>query len=242
MATPLDDALRQTRRSRALASSLAFGGLELELVEPGSTDFAGFGPSFWKVDETDLTQIRDHWARLDPRARQMANTGILLAAGSVSVGAMIYGERFPDFDIKFLGIGMHRFWLFHSAIAAWAAQDFLKAVTLSEEGGTSHPAVTKLCAAAIAGGAVGIGIHLVRDGAFGLIEGEKSVVFGIPGLPTRNTLIKGTYVDDDLWLLGNALWAFKIAHDVVVLAYANEFEVARDWVETMFGKAGGDGR
>jgi len=223
------------RRRRAVGQRLAWAGVDFDVLN--SPDF-GEGvesDAAFRLMSEDAGRISEWWRGLNLEARIAVDAGVMVAAGTVAVSASIYGEKFPDFDIKYLGIGMHRFWLLHSAVAAWVCKDFLEAVKLLDAGDTNHPVVTKLCAAAVAGGAVGIGIHLVRDGLFGWIEGEKSVTFGLPGIWTRSTLVRGTYLDDDLWLLGNSAWAFKIAKDVVVLAYADDIDHAREWVARTFG-------
>jgi hypothetical protein len=82
----------------------------------------------------------------------------------------------------------------------------------------------------VAAGAFGLGIHLLADGSFGVFDGEKAVVWGIPGIGKIETLVEGTMMDDNLYLLGNSLWAFKIAKDIIVVTYAKELELAKKFV------------
>lgn len=194
----------------------------------------GVAPGPFRIDQNTVLLARRAWDSAPTELRTIANAGVLLGAGAVSIGGLLVGDALPDEDISLLGIGMHRFWLLHSALAAWAARDLLEGLRLLDEGSRAHPRVAKLCAAAAMGGAVGIGIHLSADGMFGLFGGEKSVVFGVPGIYVRHTLIPGTYLDDDLWLLGNSAWAFKIAHDIAVVAFAEEEDSARRWASATF--------
>lgn len=90
--------------------------------------------------------------------------------------------KFPDLDIPLLGIGNHRYFLFHSAILpalAWSALRKRGWVLLALAGGF----------------ALGVGAHLVTD-----VFQTKSVVFPIVG-----TLVRNSSVDDRLWEGGNAV-------------------------------------
>ncbi|OPZ61563.1 MAG: hypothetical protein BWY85_02372 [Firmicutes bacterium ADurb.Bin506] len=86
----------------------------------------------------------------------------------------------------------------------------------------------KLTGAALGAYAMGVGVHLAMD-----VFQPKSVVF-----PFFGSLVDGTLVDDNIWLLGNSLWAFKIARDVFVISFAPELEAAREYVKTTFGDWG----
>ena len=228
---------RQQRRDE-VASALCRGGVEaidVAAVEQLSTwivtdpEIATF---HW--DDTARATAARAWESLPENGKLCLQGGVLLAAGALALEGVAIGDAIPDKDITLLGIGYHRFWALHSAAAAWVARDFVQRVDLATAGETANPLVIKLAASAAAGGAVGIGIHLLKDGAFGKLDGQKSVVFGVPGLFRRNTLVKGTYLDDDAWLLGNSLWAFKIASDLLVLAYGDDFAVARAWARSTY--------
>jgi hypothetical protein len=107
----------------------------------------------------------------------------LLAA--VVAGAVLC-YRFPDLDIPLLGIGNHRYFLFHSAIVPIAAWVALR---------PARRARGRLIAAGLAASfALGVGVHLFTD-----VFQSKSVVF-----PFIGTLVRGTSLDDRLWEGANA--------------------------------------
>jgi membrane-bound metal-dependent hydrolase YbcI (DUF457 family) len=105
---------------------------------------------------------------------------LILAASALAL------FKVPDLDIPLLGIGNHRYFLFHSAILPVVAWFALRR--------------WKLIGVAIAAGfALGVGVHLLTD-----VVQTKAVVF-----PWAKTLVAGTSVDDRLWEGGNAVvcWA-----------------------------------
>jgi len=109
----------------------------------------------------------------------------LIAAGSLAAAVLFFG--FPDLDIRLLGIGAHRNFLFHSA--ALTAVLFLLARSRREKAG-------RLPAGIIAAGCgLGIAAHLAVD-----VFQSKSVVF-----PFVGTLVRGSSVDDRLWLGVNSV-------------------------------------
>ena len=122
--------------------------------------------------------------------------GLLSFAVIVVLGAVVL-FRFPDLDIALLGIGNHRYFLFHSAIlpiVVW--------LVVRRRG--------PLALAVAAAFALGVGAHLVTD-----VFQYKNVVF-----PWAGTLVRGMSVDDRLWEGGNAVacgvlcwrsWALKRA-------------------------------
>ena len=62
-----------------------------------------------------------------------------------------------------------------------------------------------------------------------------SPVDGGPTLPTIAdtlvyTLADGTMVDDNIWLVGNSLWALRISREVFAFSLADELEAAWRWV------------
>ena len=74
--------------------------------------------------------------------------------------------------------------------------------------------------------AAGVGIHLLVD-----VFQPKSIVF-----PFFGSLVEGTLVDDNIWLLGNSLWAFRISHEVFSLVLADEMTLAKDFASQRFGR------
>ncbi len=168
------------------------------------------------------------WGQVPLSWRMVLQAGVLVPVGLVSLG---YGLAWPDLDIRVLGIGWHRYFLFHSAAGAWLLREFAESYTAWVQRDPTAPRLQKVVAAVASAGAVGIALHLLKDA---LLDGNKSVVFGIPGLRV-NTLVPGTYLDDDLWLVANGLWALKIARDVVALAFGEEERAVRAYLAEHFG-------
>lgn len=108
----------------------------------------------------------------------------LILAGSLAAAALFFG--FPDLDIRLLGIGAHRNFLFHSALLAVVL--YLLAGARREKAGRVLVNVIS------AGCGLGIAAHLGVD-----VFQSKSVVF-----PFVGTLVRGSSVDDRLWLGVNA--------------------------------------
>ena len=69
-------------------------------------------------------KVRKETRNWEDITRDYANAAVL-----VPVGAWSFSEAlsFPDFDISMLGIGNHRFFLFHSAASAWALKTLYEA-------------------------------------------------------------------------------------------------------------------
>ena len=159
-------------------------------------------------------------------------TGKLAVLTPVGLFGLSEGFALPDWDISTLGIGYHRFFLFHSAIGLAVLQHFHKhwQNRLSEQQpGWGGRMKQKVAGTLLGTGAIGVGLHLLVD-----VFQPKSVVF-----PFFGSLVSGTLVDDNLWLLGNSLWAFKIGHDVFSLVLADEMNVARNYVNIQFGGLSG---
>jgi len=130
----------------------------------------------------------------------------------VSLSAGVYlGYHTPDKDWS---IGRHRDIFFHSALSAAAIVTTLKLVSRffdqveqnmpkqSEEMWLVEFIKKNLRLAGI-GGAIGVSTHLFIDGT---IQGTKSVM-----MPGRGTFFYGTLLDDNAWLLANAVLSAKIA-------------------------------
>jgi len=110
------------------------------------------------------------------------------------VGAS-WGFALPDWDITLLGIGWHRFFLFHSALGVAGLQYLYRRRNANNTGPAS-----RISGMALGGLAMGVGLHLTVD-----LFQPKSIVF-----PGKGTAVSGTLVDDNLWLLLNAIWAYRI--------------------------------
>jgi hypothetical protein len=136
------------------------------------------------------------------------------------------GLGFPDKDISFLGIGNHRYFLFHSGIAIWGMRKLYE-VYLNRSGKTSNVGdrvVQSILGIAGAGISFGVGLHLIID-----VFQPKSIVF-----PFFGSLINGTLVDDNIWLMGNSLWCFKLSNDFLVLALGDDLPRVKSYVKEKF--------
>ncbi len=101
----------------------------------------------------------------------------MLAWIAIAAGSLL-GYGIPDLDIRLLGIGYHRYFLFHSAFLP-----ILLAIYT--------PKALRTLAAGIA---LGLGCHLFTD-----LFQYKAVIF-----PFIGSLVKGTSLDDRLWEGANA--------------------------------------
>lgn len=163
-------------------------------------------------------------------ARELLHEGYQCAKASVLIPTGLFGLsqglKFPDRDISLLGIGRHRFFLFHSALGLVALRYFYRQWIEKQ----NHPdqwvqrVKWKVTGALLGSFAVGVGVHLAID-----VFQPKSVVF-----PFFGSLVDGTLIDDDIWLIANSLWAFKIAHDVFALSIADELRDAKKFVRAQF--------
>lgn len=171
--------------------------------------------------------------RVQEDSERVLRTGRALAGAAViaPIGAWQFmkGLAFPDRDIPTLGIGRHRFFLFHSSLGVVALR-YLHRLWLEREFNGGEPgilgrAAMKVTGAALGAYAMGVGVHLAID-----VFQPKAVIF-----PFFGSLVDGTLVDDNIWLLGNSLWAFKIAKDVIVISFAPELDAAKEYVRTTFG-------
>ena len=102
---------------------------------------------------------------------------------------------FPDIDIKILGIGWHRFFLTHSATVPFALY------LLSRMAHFRH-GVRSFLGGVATGSAAAIGIHLLTD-----VIPEKTVRF-----PFFGNLWYGSYLDDRLWIIVNAVLCIWLAY------------------------------
>jgi hypothetical protein len=140
---------------------------------------------------------------------------------------------FPDIDILLLGIGGHRNFLTHSA-AGPAVGSWLAAWV--EQHACVHRAIEYL--SPLAGGfsvgfSVGVGSHLMIDGTF---QGSKAVLF-----PLIGSLVGGTLLDDDIWLLANAAGCFAIAAADARTHFPDQYRSLRQWWEHLRRGHGGPG-
>lgn len=177
---------------------------------------------------SDIDFLREAQQRLRQTmgaAYAKTKMGVLVPVG---VWGLVKGLDTPDLDIGMLRIGNHRFFLFHSAIGLAVLQYLYRnwTASLGEEGNRWYKRVPKKISGALLGSmALGVGVHLAID-----VFQPKAVIF-----PFFGSLIDGTLVDDNIWLLGNSLWAFRIAHDVFTIALGDELESVKQYVIEKFG-------
>lgn len=176
-----------------------------------------------------LRQARAQAERVLRSGYNMAKAGVLVPVG---VFGFTEGVAVPDLDISILGVGNHRFFLFHSALGLvvlrwlyrwWIEKDKHPDAWLSR---FKRKAVGTLLGTY----ALGVGVHLAID-----VFQPKAVIF-----PVFGSLVDGTLADDNIWLLGNSLWAFRVAQDVFVIALAEEIDSAKAFVRERFGSLPGD--
>jgi uncharacterized protein len=103
--------------------------------------------------------------------------------------------RFPDLDIAIFGIGMHRFFLFHSALIPILLIIIFKIIF------TLDSTITLIVSGFLGSFTAGIGVHLFTD-----LFQAKAIMF-----PFIGSLIDGTSLDDRIWLIVNTLVCFCIA-------------------------------
>ncbi|HUV07501.1 MAG TPA: hypothetical protein VMX75_07210 [Spirochaetia bacterium] len=109
-------------------------------------------------------------------------TGKSVFAVASFVAGFVLFLRFPDLDIRLLGIGYHRYFLFHSAIIP-----VLGLVLLRKHDIKNH--VVFLFYGFLCGLSLSIGFHLLLD-----VFQPAAVKF-----PFVGSLIDGTSIDDRVW-------------------------------------------
>jgi len=114
------------------------------------------------------------------------------AAALVGIFAFI---SFPDLDIRILGIGAHRNFLFHSVAIVLILHLFM----MKKDSSKSHWLILN---SILVGIGIGMGIHLAID-----VFQRKAVLF-----PFVGSLVDGTSLDDRLWLGANSLGSFLISY------------------------------
>jgi len=174
-------------------------------------------------------EMKAAWEKLASDLRLVGTAALVVPVGMWAFGS---GLSLPDADIALLGIGRHRFFAFHSALLVWGMEQlyrrYLQAMAQAKvgDGGTGRSPgwLQKALGIGLGAAAIGVGLHLTID-----VFQPKSIVF-----PFFGSLIDGTLVDDGLWLLGNALWCFRIARDLFVLALGDDFTSVVAWVKHQF--------
>lgn len=183
-----------------------------------------FGPEFYAEVRRQAAQ----WRSLGVAAGKL---GVLLPIGYFAAAA---GYQFPDLDIVHLGIGSHRYVLYHSGLAVWLLRKVHQAALAyvgSARGGLADLVVRKMVGVALGAGAFGVGVHLLVD-AFD----PKAVIF-----PFFGSLLDGTLVEDRVWLLANAVWCFRMSKELFVLALGEEMGLVKEKVLSCFEPAAKEG-
>lgn len=176
------------------------------------------------LNNDSLKKMKNELNDFLAKGKNIAKFGVFVPLG---VFGLSEGIAAPDWDIPLLGIGNHRYFIFHSAIGLVVLRYFYKQwLSQLEENSMSNNIKKKVSGALLGSLAFGVGVHLAVD-----VFQPKSIVF-----PFFGSLIDGTLVDDNIWLLGNSLWAFKISHDIFALTYAKELETAKNYVKNNFMK------
>ena len=117
---------------------------------------------------------------------------IIIAIGVV-IGVSLF-LKFPDLDIRLLGIGAHRNFLFHSCSMVVVLYFIIRKMNPSKSYvGFLHGVVV--------GCGIGIGIHLLLD--FFQSHPVKYPIIG--------SLVDGTSLDDRLWLGLNSAVSFLVS-------------------------------
>ncbi len=165
------------------------------------------------TDREFFRHIRDRASFLLDHYPNAAKMTVILPAGLFGIA---HGLTAPDLDISVLGIGYHRYFIFHSAIGLAVLRHFYRKWNDSKGTGL----VKKATGAFLGCYAVGVGIHLASD-----FFHPKAVIF-----PFFGSLIDGTLIDDNIWLLGNSLWAFRIGYDVFALTFGDELSSAKKYI------------
>ncbi|MGI6037613.1 MAG: hypothetical protein ACOYD6_05235 [Limnochordia bacterium] len=226
-----DDWVAQFVRKNTLAQRLAqtstkngLAHIETLIDSRLEKDGAGYGFSLVLGDVAVLRELQSALRPLVSATYNLAQMGILVPSG---LWGLSRGIVAPDLDIRLLGIGKHRYFLFHSALGLVVLRKLYNMWRQSTEDKNHlwpYRVVHKTAGMALGAYAVGVGVHLAID-----VFQPKAVIF-----PFFGSLVDGTLIDDRLWLLGNSLWAFQIANDVFSIVMANEVETACTYVAETF--------
>src|SRR5690606_7263138 len=105
------------------------------------------------------------------------------------------------------------------ALAAWLAKQGPTTIDRYVSNEIARTALRQATATAGAGLSIGISVHRLRD-AF--IDRNQTVRVRVPFLGGLGTLLDGTYLDDDIWLGANGLYALKLAGDMLVMGFGED--------------------
>jgi hypothetical protein len=148
-------------------------------------------------------------------------SGKVIAYSPIVAKSISIGVAFPDLDLKApgIGIGGHRWAVTHSALAAWLSKKGIETIDNYVTNQSARAIMKEVTAAAGAGFCIGLSFHLLKDA---LWDQEQSIRFKIPFIGGPGTIISGTYLDDDLWLGANGLYAAKVAKDLLLMGFGED--------------------
>ena len=174
-------------------------------------------------DEEVYSDIRQAAATWGQSVADIAQMTVMVPA---SLWTFSEFSDFPDIDISTLGIGNHRYFLFHSAAVAWALKKIYDARLASSEGSSriTDKVIDRIVGVMAGSGAYAVGIHLALD-----VVQPKSVVFPFIGSP-----VDGTLIDDNIWLMGNSLYCFYLGNQMFALALGEDLPCVKAFVKKNF--------
>ena len=174
-------------------------------------------------DETFRDEIKNTASRWRKEITNKAQVVVLVPTGIYAFDKFF---NLPDLDITFFGIGSHRYFLFHSGAAAWILKTLYEARLKKVENDKTimTKVVNKILGVTAASGCVAIGCHLLTD-----VTQPKSIVF-----PFFGSLVSDTLIDDNIWMLGNSVYCFKVANDLYTLALGDDFKLVKNFVKENF--------
>lgn len=170
-------------------------------------------------DEEVYSDIRRAASRWGEQVSDIAQMTVMVPAGVWTFSQFL---SFPDLDISTLGIGYHRYFLFHSAAAPWMLSKIYEARLARTEGTNrfSDKVINRLLGIMAASGAWAVGVHLAVD-----VMQPKSVIF-----PFIGSLFDGTMIDDEIWLLGNSIYCFRLGNRMFALAMGEDLSRVKAFV------------
>jgi len=136
---------------------------------------------------------------------KVANSIKILLLVIFSIIGLVLSINFPDRDISIFGIGLHRFFLFHSAIIPLLILIISKIIF--KLGDTIEMVVIGF----LGSFSFGIGVHLFTD-----VFQTKAIMF-----PFIGSLVDGTSLDDRIWLIVN----ISVCLLITVLLYKKAFRL-----------------
>ena len=126
---------------------------------------------------------------------KLSNSFKILLLIIFSIIGFVLSINFPDLDISIFGIGLHRFFLFHSSLIPLFLLIISKIIFKLDD------TIEMIVIGFLGSFSFGIGVHLFTD-----VFQTKAIMF-----PFIGSLIDGTSVDDRIWLIVNILVCLLIS-------------------------------